>query len=738
MYAIVLDVAKCQAASRAAARGSSGSSSPRSSSSSSSSDSEFETRKDTMAQVATRDGLVSALQRAGCSVKSGMSENGSAEYVVVGCTMSMLFPVAERLGVQIRLASLASVLRWERFQSCNVSHYRRGPGGDLFEPAEQVRLMRVLLETTPESGGAGVDLTSDERPDFVVDAFPLHDSRAVDALMRDWVKAPVSHVTEQPLEEIKEYFGAEVGMYFAFLGHYARWLVAPAVASVCVAIAQALTWHDSLAVPIYCILLMLWVTLMLEFWKRDRNALRYMWGLEHFGDHEEERLAYRGVPRVGTYVDGQFISLHGVMATLRSELEASQQFESAYTVRYYPVWRRRLTQVLSMPIVAFFLALVLITTISVLILRIILGRVGLWGGGYIAGAINALTIFVLNRVYASVALMLNSWENHRTDAEFERHLINKVFAFQFVNAYASLFYIAFFKTSNIFGKFQDNCARDDCVIDLGVQLFAIMTSRQLLGAIVEFAMPWAYARGQQASAWVGGKLGGSSSGSAAAGAAVGGSAATLPLSGAERAAVEREAQRAALTRTISQYAEIVTQLGYVLLFAAAFPLAAVFALANNVVEIRTDAVTLLKAYQRPLPHATSAIQDQWFFLLQVLAVVGVLTNCAIMMWTSKSIAEATGASRYGRLLIIVVVEHIVLAIMFTVRSLIPDSPAWVTTTALRSQFEQVRAYERLCHAEREKAAAALKARKAQLRIKYKSRYRGRTRAGPAQPGGARS
>lgn len=44
------------------------------------------------------------------------------------------------------------------------------------------------------------------------------------------------------------------------------------------------------------------------------------------------------------------------------------------------------------------------------------------------------------------------------------------------------------------------------------------------------------------------------------------------------------------------------QFGYVVLFAAAMPLAALFALFNNVIEMRTDAFLLLKAYK---------VRDTW-------------------------------------------------------------------------------------------------------------------------------
>lgn len=42
-------------------------------------------------------------------------------------------------------------------------------------------------------------------------------------------------------------------------------------------------------------------------------------------------------------------------------------------------------------------------------------------------------------------------ENHRTDIAYENSFIIKNFAFQFVNSYVSLFYVAFVK-GNIFMK----------------------------------------------------------------------------------------------------------------------------------------------------------------------------------------------------------------------------------------------------------------------------------------------
>lgn len=51
--------------------------------------------------------------------------------------------------------------------------------------------------------------------------------------------------------------------------------------------------------------------------------------------------------------------------------------------------------------------------------------------------------------------------------------------------------------------------------------------------------------------------------------------------------------------TYDDYLEIFIQFGYVFLFSSVFPLAAVFAVFNNVIEVWMDGLKLCYAYQRP-------------------------------------------------------------------------------------------------------------------------------------------
>lgn len=51
--------------------------------------------------------------------------------------------------------------------------------------------------------------------------------------------------------------------------------------------------------------------------------------------------------------------------------------------------------------------------------------------------------------------------------------------------------------------------------------------------------------------------------------------------------------------TFADHLEMTIQLGYVILFSSAFPLAAICAMLNNLIEIRSDAFKLAYVCQRP-------------------------------------------------------------------------------------------------------------------------------------------
>ncbi|KAL1434021.1 hypothetical protein MTO96_012020 [Rhipicephalus appendiculatus] len=90
--------------------------------------------------------------------------------------------------------------------------------------------------------------------------------------------------------------------------------------------------------------------------------------------------------------------------------------------------------------------------------------------------------FFVMMIYSYAAIKLTEWENHRTRSMYNDALVIKLFAFQFTNTYASLFYTAFFREgrSGLFGlgdQFKDRCGhpgRDTCMSLLSLQLLILM------------------------------------------------------------------------------------------------------------------------------------------------------------------------------------------------------------------------------------------------------------------------
>ena len=70
---------------------------------------------------------------------------------------------------------------------------------------------------------------------------------------------------------------------------------------------------------------------------------------------------------------------------------------------------------------------------------------------------------------------------------------------------------------------------------------------------------------------------------------------------------------------------IVLQYGFVTIFVAAFPLAPLFALLNNILEMRLDARKILTLHRRPVSQRVKDI-GVWYNILECLGRLSVITN----------------------------------------------------------------------------------------------------------------
>ncbi|KAJ8252006.1 hypothetical protein COCON_G00213180, partial [Conger conger] len=82
-----------------------------------------------------------------------------------------------------------------------------------------------------------------------------------------------------------------------------------------------------------------------------------------------------------------------------------------------------------------------------------------------------------------------------------------------------------------------------------------------------------------------------------------------------------------------EYMEMIIQFGFVTLFVASFPLAPLFALLNNIIEIRLDAKKFVSELRRPVATKAKDI-GIWYNILRGIGKVAVIINAFVISFTS--------------------------------------------------------------------------------------------------------
>merc|ERR1719245_1897249 len=117
---------------------------------------------------------------------------------------------------------------------------------------------------------------------------------------------------------------------------------------------------------------------------------------------------------------------------------------------------------------------------------------------FTGAGINLIFILIFNLIYNKIAVLLTDHELQRTQTDYDNALTLKIYLFQFVNFYISIFYIAFFKgqfigtpndRTRLFGYRQEECSPGGCFMELSIQMAMIFVGKQFFLQILEYYMP---------------------------------------------------------------------------------------------------------------------------------------------------------------------------------------------------------------------------------------------------------
>ncbi len=407
-----------------------------------------------------------------------------------------------------------------------------GQCGSIFKSSERQQIIDYIIRSKIKDGGAelGEDTPLGGK---ILQRFPLHMQSRLAEIRHTWVTfwrqerpgtvskawSPVSvplqvtasrflqavnyaigNVLVQPLDSIAEYYGEGVAFYYAFAAFYTRWLVTISVLGLLVFSFQVndLQLDHWLCMP-YSIIVMVWTCFFLVYWRQRSASLAYRWGVLDYEMQETERPQFRGKRmlnpstgeirkvypvwrRVLKYLQSipVIMIVMSVMLSIMSTVFTTQdkllvQYQNNETLNYYPEislhdrFGRRLSSSTDRVSNAF----------SVDIDQEKANDRDFWAVTFLFPCLYGVLTNIMVALFNLIAIRINNFENHRTQSQYMNRLVLKVITFRFVAIFTTLYYYAFWS------GYDSSTA----YLRMAVTIFGMMTAGQWTGAFIDICVP---------------------------------------------------------------------------------------------------------------------------------------------------------------------------------------------------------------------------------------------------------
>uniref|UniRef100_A0A9J8A1A3 Anoctamin n=1 Tax=Cyprinus carpio carpio TaxID=630221 RepID=A0A9J8A1A3_CYPCA len=493
-------------------------------------------------------------------------------------------------------------------------------------------------------------------------------------LCEEWASYSIFY-KYQPIGLIRKYFGEKVGLYFAWLGVYTQMLIPAAIVGVIVFLYGCVTVEDNIPSMEVCdernnITMCPICDRVCSYWKLvtacgtarashlfDNAATVFfaifmaLWGQQlcstfmftqicalilHFCFNSPHTH-----PRSNA---GLFKKLIILAKALNLPFLFGSSAVTGFEMRNYTLTKLLLTCRDRMP--AYMTIIVMMVFLICVTLAIVFGvvlyRVSIMTALHMsstpsfrtniratvkttAAIINLIIIIIMDEVYGAIARWLTIMEVPKTDKSFEERLIFKTFILKFANAFTPIVYLAFFrgriigrpgKYIYVMGSYRmEECAHAGCLMELCIQLCITMLGKQLIqNNLFEIGVPKLKKMLRQRK-----------------------------IDKKHQEELDKTLHRHEKDHFLGpfvglnpEYMEMIIQFGMVTLFVASFPLAPLFALLNNIIEIRLDAKKFVTELRRPIAVRAKDI-GIWYTLLRGLSKVAVIVNAFVISFTSDFI-----------------------------------------------------------------------------------------------------
>lgn len=238
-----------------------------------------------------------------------------------------------------------------------------------------------------------------------------------------------------------------------------------------------------------------------------------------------------------------------------------------------------------------------------------------------------------------MARKITDMENIPLQTDYNNSLVLKLFWFQFVNSYFSLFYLAFLSSLS-------ECKGHTCMDELQARM-ASMSVTSLIFNLMELGIPLLinkykiYKEEKRANE-----------------------------NNKRLKRIEKEATKIPYDSPYKDYMEIVIGYGYTVMFGVAFPYTPVIAVIAVLLEIRVDAWKLCNVTRRPFPAQDNSLHI-WINIIQITSYFGAAFNIGIVIFTANFFSFDDLNSKW---LCFLLIEHALFALKYIITTLIPDVP----------------------------------------------------------------
>nr|XP_043617788.1 anoctamin-like protein At1g73020 isoform X1 [Erigeron canadensis]XP_043617789.1 anoctamin-like protein At1g73020 isoform X1 [Erigeron canadensis] len=481
-----------------------------------------------------------------------------------------------------------------------------------------------------------------EKEAIIKEVYPIHDEIKRKQLLKRWA-LNWRDFTNQPIDEIYDYYGAKIATYFAFLGMYTKWLCFPAAFGL---LLQLVDFGSSqlFVLPFFFICIVSWAVFFFQFWKRKNSTLLARWQVCYSVGAES---AYK-------YMDTEWSSFHSSVESIKKlGADHSKQKEKFQREEWFGRMMRFRND-------AF-----IILSIICLQLPFELAYAHLYesiGSDLLKFGLTAVYLFAIQyftQIGGKVSVKLIKDEKNENSEYRANSLVYKVFGLYFMQSYIGILYHAILHRN---------------LMTLRQVIIQRLIISEVLENLIENSLPYikysyrkyrAVRNKKKREKWLAGRK---------------------PYFNSR---VEKEYFKPKYSASIGkeledglfdEFLELALQFGMIMMFACAFPPAFAFAAVNNLTEIRADALKILGMYRRPVPRVAATI-GAWLNIFQFLIVVSICTNCVLLVCLYDR--EGNWNISPG-LAAILIMEHVLLLIKFGFSRIVPEEPDWVKANRMKN------------------------------------------------------